>query len=189
MQGWRYKTQDPNSFQPEGEQIMKLTIDQKFISIGNKTAVVDETGKQWFRCQGKLFRFNPNFCIYDLYEQPIFYIKKRYFRLLGRFDLYRGDRQSKFGTMKGRLHAPLTRRFRMDTDMGKYYVIEGKWNSSAYAVTGAGWKFDKKHPELKMHKKFFHIRDRFFVDFDETKMDPAIATIIGLVNDMIFHNK
>ena len=133
---------------------MKLTIDQKFISIGNKTAVVDETGKQWFRCQGKLFRFNPNFCIYDLYEQPIFYIKKRYFRLLGRFDLYRGDRQSKFGTMKGRFHAPLTRRFRMDTDMGKYYVIEG-----------------------------------FFVDFDETKMDPAIATIIGLVNDMIFHTK
>ena len=66
MQGWRYRTQDPNSFQPEGEQIMKLTIDQKFISIGNKTAVVDETGKQWFRCQGKLFRFNPNFCISSL---------------------------------------------------------------------------------------------------------------------------
>lgn len=168
--------------------IMKLTLDQKLISIGGKTAVVDERGVQWFFAKGKIFTFNPNYHIYDLSGNTVYYFKRRYFRLFGKFDIYNGA-DEKVGQMKGRPHWPFTRRFRMTTDKGRFYVLEGKWNSKVYAVEGnEGWKLDKKVPVLVMHKNFFHIRDRFFVDFDPNRIDPAIATIVGLVNDMIFHN-
>ncbi len=166
---------------------MQLTLNQKLFSLTGKTSVVDGAGTQVYFTKGKIFSFFPTYYVYDLNENLVIALKRRYFHPLGKFTIHDAA-DERIGVMKGRLHWPLTRRFRMSTPYGNYYVVEGKWNSKAYLCNEGSWKFDKKNPVLRMHKNFFHIRDRFFVDFDETRMHPIVATLIGLCNDMIFHN-
>ena len=69
---------------------MRFVINQKLLSIAGKYFIKDELGNDAFVVKGN-FSFPRKYRVYDMQNNEIVRIKKRMFRLLPRFDYYKGD--------------------------------------------------------------------------------------------------
>ena len=69
---------------------MRFVINQKLLSIAGKYFIKDELGNDAFVVKGN-FSLPRKYRVYDMQNNEIVRIKKRMFRLLPRFDYYKGD--------------------------------------------------------------------------------------------------
>lgn len=87
---------------------MKLIFKQRFLSFFDSYDIFDESGNVFFKVKGK-FSFSKKLKIYDSTGEELGTVKRRFFSLLPKFDLYQKDERfgcitKKFSFFKPRFH-------------------------------------------------------------------------------------
>jgi uncharacterized protein YxjI len=165
----------------------QLIINQQLFALGNKFQITDGDNQPVFAAREEFMTFTQQCDLYTLAGQLIYHIQRRYFRIFGRYDLNDGNKENVLGMLRGRIHWPFVRRFRLTTEEGNFYVKTAWMHVRAFTVD-ENFKINDKEPVLKIVKKV-RIRDVYKIDYDETKMSPKIAAVIGLCFDMLYHSK
>lgn len=149
---------------------MKLFIQQRIFTIGDKFSIYDENMNEVFYVQGEPFSFGKKLHLYDHLGNELIYIQQKLMTFLPRYIIYRNGYQE----------AVITKEF---TFFKHEYLIEG-----------TGWKvhgdfFDHEFSITSgsrtiatVSKKWLSIGDSFEIEFGEN-VDIPLALAAVLVID------
>ena len=72
---------------------MKLYIEEKVFTWGDKFTVVSATGEPRYFVEGEVFTWGKKLHVYDVYEREVAFIKQELFTFLPEFVVYTGGRE------------------------------------------------------------------------------------------------
>ena len=151
---------------------MRFVINQKLLSIAGKYFIKDELGNDAFVVKGN-FSFPRKYRVYDMQNNEIVRIKKRMFRLLPRFDYYKGDAMVCYAKRKVSFK-PKYEFFGIDVQ------IEGSFFAYNYKVVRDGVVI------ASVYKAVTFMRDYYVVDvFDAANIPLVLA--IAVMFDHVHH--
>ncbi len=151
---------------------MRFVINQKLLSIAGKYFIKDELGNDAFVVKGN-FSLPRKYRVYDMQDNEIVRIKKRMFRLLPRFDYYKGDTMVCYAKRKFSFK-PKYEFFGIDVQ------IEGSFFAFNYKVVRDGVVI------ASVYKAVTFMRDSYVVDiFDAANIPLALA--IAVMFDHVHH--
>lgn len=151
---------------------MRFVINQKILSIAGKYFIKDEQGNNVFVVKGN-FALPRKYRVYDMQDREIVRIKKRMFRLLPRFDFYKGDTMVCFAK-------------RQFTFKPKYEFhginvqISGSFFAYNYKVIRDGQEI------ASVFKTVTFVRDSYVVDVYDEKNIPLVLAI-AVMFDHVHH--
>ena len=72
---------------------MKLYIEEKIFTLGNKFSVFDEQGNEKYYVEGEIFTFGNKLHVYDLQGHEVAYIEQELLTWMPRYHVYVGGRE------------------------------------------------------------------------------------------------
>ncbi len=72
---------------------MTLYIRQKFFSIGDKFNITNQNSEAMFEVQGQVFTLGAKLRLYDLQGRELYYVEQKVFRFLPQYYIYEQGRQ------------------------------------------------------------------------------------------------
>ncbi|MEG2274534.1 MAG: hypothetical protein RSC44_04295 [Clostridia bacterium] len=164
---------------------MQLTITQQYMTVGAKFDIAEANNIPCFHAEEKLIALKQQIDLFSLSGELIYHIQKRYTNVFSRYDISRGEQF--IGKFAGRFHFPGTRRIRLTTDKGNFYIYADWFRVKVFAVNEK-WKREKE-AVCRIKKNVLKVADTYYVDFEETKIAPAVAASVGLWLEMTFHGR
>lgn len=70
---------------------MRMHVKQRFLSLGDKYDIYDESDRPLFQVQGQVFSFGAKISVMKLAGQELFFIQQKVFRFLAEYHVYRGN--------------------------------------------------------------------------------------------------
>jgi len=169
----------------------QLVIRQKFFTIYDKFAIKDENDNIMFYAKNEIVRLWANLALYDQSGLKILYtLRAKFFVLFSKVRILLGpyDAENDIGMIQERFAFPFCRA-RVKSDMPNIYVKCGPIHLKAYVV-GDDWKKAKDaQPVISITKRLLKIADTYVINYDETKIPPALAALVGLWYDMQNHSE
>ena len=109
--------------------MVKLYIQQKVFSIGDRYNIVNETGQPVFSVKSEIFTFGAKIHLYDVTGAELYYIQQKLFKFLPEYHIYNGDSQcavikKEFSFLKPRLN--ITSQFGDFTFEGNLFAMDLK---------------------------------------------------------------
>lgn len=163
---------------------MRLLVNQKFFSVGDKFTISDEAGRPWFQVEGQFFSVGKKLWLKDMSGNEVFFLKQRLFSITGKWEIQRGGQI--IGTSKAKVfHLPFSRSHTLEGEFGKY------------KIKGSSFAFNFKVLDLNnggtqigtISKKILKIADTYVIDIVDEKTDPAIVVAGALIIDAVHHRK
>lgn len=151
---------------------MRFVIKQKIVSIAGKYFIKDESGNDVFLVKGNL-ALPRKYRVYDMQKNEVVRIKKRMFRLLARFDFYKGDTKVCYAKRKFSLK-PKYEFHGLDVR------IEGSFFAYNYKVIRDGQEI------ASVFKNVTFVRDSYVVDVYDEKNIPLVLAI-AVMFDHVHH--
>lgn len=153
---------------------MRLTIKNKFLSLGGASKVLDEEGKPKFLVKGKVFTLTDKKRICDLEGNVLYRVRNKYWHAwLNRYafiDDAEGNRVAKLKLKFG---------------FGRKFYIEGYQDEFSVEGNFWGWNYSiiKNGEVIGSLSRKFDIVDHFILDV-ESDEDAAflVAMVIGIDN-------
>ena len=107
--------------------MVKLYIQQKVFSIGDRYNIVNETGQPVFSVKSEIFTFGAKIHLYDVTGAELYYIQQKLFKFLPEYHIYNGDSQcavikKEFSFLKPRLN--ITSQFGDFTFEGNLFAMD-----------------------------------------------------------------
>lgn len=155
---------------------MNIYLKQKLFAIGDKYDFTDINQKIIYQAKKpalsltKIFMNDPN-------GQELFLIKKKLFKFLSEYNVYKGDK----------LMLTVKKRFSMKP---KYDIMDGEGKN--YNLTGnfIGFNFQLVYEDKyigSVNKKYFSFGDAYELSVDDD-YDPALFCCIALIIDNCIHS-
>lgn len=156
---------------------MRMHVKQRFLSLGDKYDIYDESDRPLFQVQGQVFSFGAKISVMNLAGQELFFIQQKVFRVLAEYHVYRGN--DVCAVVKQRLSF-LKPRLDVSSAYGDF-EIEGDFMALDFAIRCNGAEV------ARVSKKFFSFTDRYGVEV-YGNADPAFIATLVVAIDNCLHN-
>ena len=151
---------------------MKLYINEKVFSWGDKFTVKDEFGNDKYFVQGEVFSWGKKLHVYDTVGSEVAFIKQELFTLLPRYHVFRGDEQVAEIRKEFSFLFP---RYSID---GLGWEIEGRFMAHEYEITQNG------DPIVSISKEWMTWGDNYELDI-ANPADEIVALAVVLTIDCV----
>ena len=167
---------------------MKLRIRQTYFKLGEEFNITDEANRPLFYARGKFFSIRGELAFSNANGQLIYRLVGRFMHIFSWFDIL-DERENVIGAIDERMHMPFMRRGIILMNGEKKIKIKcGPVHLKALMKDENG-KWDKKNPVCRAKKKIMRIADTYELEFDQTRIDPAMAALVGIWYDRVKHGK
>ena len=155
---------------------MKLYIQEKVFTLGDKFAVLDEFGNEKYFVEGEVFTFGKKLHVYDRNNREIAYIEQELFTWLPRYHLYIDNREV----------AQICQDFSFFTPMyhveGPNWEVTGHFLEHNYEITGNG------HPVVTIEKEWMTWGDCYELNI-ANPADELVALAVVITIDCIIESR
>ena len=149
---------------------MKLCIQQKVFSFGDKFHIYDEDGSVKYTCEGEVFTLGKKLHVYNVYEEEVAYIEQQLFQFLPTFKVFVGGAEV----------AEIVKEFSLF--FPKYYVkglewsVDGELFAHDYSINRDGVKI------AELYKEWLTFGDCYCMDINDD-YDEVLALAVCLAID------
>ncbi len=164
---------------------MEFFINQKLFNVwGDKYTIKDENDNDVFEIRTNVNALK-RLTIYDMADNPLLKLKKRYWRFLPRWDIL--DANDNLLYVVKRKFVPFVPRYKIT---GKSGVNEGQiFNIQGNIIAFSFSLMDKEdNIRASVSKKFFKLADSYSIDVSAPD-DVMLAIGVTLIFDLIHHRK
>ncbi|MDP4179580.1 MAG: LURP-one-related family protein [Bacillota bacterium] len=145
---------------------MKLVIQQKVFSWGDKFTVMDEYGNVRYNVQGEAFSIGNKLHIYDTAQNEVAFIRQKVFSFKPRFYVFQGENQV----------AEIVKEFtffhQKYSISGLNWDTEGSFSAHDYSISENG------SPIVSIHKKWFSWGDCYELDVSESANEIITLAVV-----------
>lgn len=156
---------------------MKLYIQQKVFSIGDKYNIFDEQNRPIYQVEGEVFTLGAKIHLYDLNRRELYYIEQKVLSFLPVYRVFQGSQ----------LRAEIQKEFTFFTNdltinssMGQY-VLTGDFMAMSFSITHNGKLVGS------IHKEWFTFGDCYELNIADGA-DPAFFSAMVIAIDNCLHN-
>ena len=149
---------------------MKLYIQQKVFSWGDKFTVKDESEADKYYVQGEVFALGKKLHVTDLNGTEVAFIHQKLLSFMPRYFAFKGEEQVAEIVQKFKLFKPA---FAVN---GPGWTVEGNFSAHLYRV------FEGDNPVITIEKVWFTWGDSYVLDIDD-KVDEVLALAVVLAID------
>lgn len=114
---------------------MRLHINKRVFSLGDKYDITDDEGNPVYRVQGHLFTLGKKLELLDMAGVEVAKIQQRVLSLVSEYDILQGDQV--MAVVKKQLFSLLHLRFTVE-GLGGTYEMEGDWLNWNYEIRANG---------------------------------------------------
>lgn len=149
---------------------MKLIIQQKVFTWGDKFTVKDEAGIDKYTVEGEVFALGKKLHVKDMNGTEVAFIHQKVLSLMPKFFVFKGEEQVAEIVQKFKLFKPAY------VVNGPNWRVEGNFNAHMYRV------FDDENPIINIEKGWFTWGDSYILDIDAS-VDETLALAVVLAID------
>jgi uncharacterized protein YxjI len=158
---------------------MRLHINKRIFSLGDKYDITDDQGTPVYRVHGHLFTLGKKLDLLDMAGNEVARIHQRVLSLVSEYDILEGD--TVMAVVKQNVFSLFHLRFTVEGTAG-VYDMEGDWLNWNYEIRANG------QAVAQIKQGFSFIQDRYGMDIVEGA-DVALLLCLAIVIDEIAHPK
>lgn len=148
---------------------MRLLIDQKIFSLGDKLLIMDEYQNEMFYVEGEFLSFGKKLRVYDLSGFEVAFIRQEVFSFLTRFDVF----------VEGYQIADIVKEItffkQKYTINGLDWQVEGDFFGHDYQI------IEDNRVIAELHKEWLFMKDFYVLDiYDEDRVIEILAVCLAI---------
>ncbi len=149
---------------------MKLYIQQRIFTFGDKFNIYDEAGNERYYVEGEVFTFGKKLHLYDVQGRELAYIEQKIWSFMPRYEVY----------VDGELEATVDKEFtffrQQYTVTGKDWQVDGDFFDHEYDIT------EGDNLVVSVSKEWFTLGDAYEIDIRDST-DEIAALAVTLIID------
>ncbi len=158
---------------------MRLQINKRVFSIGDKYDILDEQGSPVFQVQSHIFAFGNKLDLLDMSGQIVARIQQRVLSLVSEYDILQGDQV--VAVVKKQLFTLFHTHFTVEGSGGNY-EMEGDWLNWNYEIRSNG------QTVAQIGQQFAFLQDCYGMEIAEGA-DVPLLVCLAIVIDEVAHPK
>jgi uncharacterized protein YxjI len=158
--------------------MVKLYIQQRVFSIGDRYDIVNEAGQPVFSVQSEVFTFGAKIHLYDVTGQELYFIQQKLFKFLPEYHIFNGDSQC--ATIKKEFSF-LTPRLNITSAFGDF-TFEGNLFAMDFSILNNG------NLVGELHKKWLSWGDSYELVIEDDNNAPFFCAL-AITIDHCLHNE
>lgn len=157
---------------------MKLYINQRVFSIGDKYDIYDEQQNAVYHVESELFTINAKLHLYNMQRQEMYYIKRKFTLFFAEYEIYQQDNLVACINQELSFFHP---KLNVESVMGNF-VIEGDFMSMDYQLSNDGAYFGS------IQKKWFSWGDSYELDVANDENTGFFCALVIAIDNCL-HNE